>query len=130
MRVKLCATCPYTPRDLADHYDPAAALHLCATCDFECGLRETQRRRTCPITTTNTIRTAEPLAALFAREGSASFATIAAAPPCAPKNASSISKSAERTTAAGYGDFAPPEDGSERAISSRRPTSPDEVSAC
>jgi hypothetical protein len=58
MRVKLCATCPYTPRDLADHYDPAAALHLCATCDVECGLRETQRRRTCPITTTNTIRTA------------------------------------------------------------------------
>ena len=130
MRVKLCATCPYTPRDLADHYDPAAALHLCATCDFECGLRETQRRRTCQITTTNTIRTAEPLAALFAREGSASFATIAAAPPCAPKNASSISKSAERTTAAGYGDFAPPEDGSERVISSRRPTSPGEVSAC
>ena len=130
MRVKLCATCPYTPRDLADHYDPAAALHLCATCDVEHDLRKTQRRRTCIVTTTNTTCTAEPLAALFAPVGSASFATIAAAPPCAPENASSISKSAGRTTAAGYGDFAPPEDGSERVISSRRPTSPDEVSAC
>ena len=28
MRVKLCSRCPYAPRDLADHYDPDAAL-LC-----------------------------------------------------------------------------------------------------
>jgi hypothetical protein len=33
MRVKLCARCPYTPRDLASHYDPDAALHACAKCD-------------------------------------------------------------------------------------------------
>ena len=35
MRVKLCARCPYSPRDLADHYDAASALHLCERCDRE-----------------------------------------------------------------------------------------------
>ncbi len=33
MRVKLCPRCPYTPRDLADHYDPEGLLHVCAKCD-------------------------------------------------------------------------------------------------
>jgi hypothetical protein len=33
MRVKLCARCPYTPRDLADHHDPEGTLHVCAKCD-------------------------------------------------------------------------------------------------
>lgn len=125
MRVKLCATCPYTPRDLANHYDPAAALHLCVACDR----RETRRRRTCPTTTINATSTAELPVAPFAREGSASFATIAAAPPCVPENASSISRAAGRTTAAGYGDFAPPEDGDGRARKPRR-TIPDEVPVC
>src|SRR5712675_807251 len=35
MQVKLCARCPYTPDDLATHYEPKAALHLCAKCDSE-----------------------------------------------------------------------------------------------
>jgi hypothetical protein len=35
MRVKLCARCPYTPRELAGHYDPEATLHVCAKCDGE-----------------------------------------------------------------------------------------------
>jgi hypothetical protein len=53
MRVKLCARCPYRPRDLADHYDPEAALHVCAKCDGEQAMltnhypRETRRRRKC-----------------------------------------------------------------------------------
>ena len=53
MRVKLCARCPYTPRDLAGHYDPEATLHVCAKCDGEQGVltkhypREAQRRREC-----------------------------------------------------------------------------------
>ena len=53
MRVKLCRRCPYTPRDLADHYDPEAALHLCAKCDGEQAMltnhypREVHRRRKC-----------------------------------------------------------------------------------
>ena len=33
MRVRLCARCPYTPRDVAGHYDPEAVLYLCAKCD-------------------------------------------------------------------------------------------------
>ena len=33
MRVKLCARCPYTPGDFIGHYDPQAALHVCAKCD-------------------------------------------------------------------------------------------------
>jgi hypothetical protein len=33
MRVKLCSRCPYTPRDLAGHYDPEGILHVCAKCD-------------------------------------------------------------------------------------------------
>jgi hypothetical protein len=53
MRVKLCARCPYTPRDLADHYDPRAVLHVCAKCDDEQGMltnhypRAANRRREC-----------------------------------------------------------------------------------
>ena len=35
MKVKLCARCPYAPPDLAGHYDPEAALHVCAKCDGE-----------------------------------------------------------------------------------------------
>jgi hypothetical protein len=37
MQVKLCARCPYAPDDLATHYEPNAALHLCANCDREAG---------------------------------------------------------------------------------------------
>src|SRR5882757_5737943 len=53
MKVKLCARCPYTPRDLAGHYDPEAALHVCAKCDGEHGMltnhypRGAHRRRKC-----------------------------------------------------------------------------------
>src|SRR5260370_14244958 len=53
MRVKLCARCPYPPRDLVGHYDPEAALHVCAKCDGEQGMltnhypRESHRRRKC-----------------------------------------------------------------------------------
>jgi len=129
MRVKLCAACPYTPRDLADHYDPAAALHLCVACDIGYSLCETRRRRTCPVTMINTASTAELRAAPFARESSASFATIAAVPPYVPGNASSTSRAAARTTAIGCGDFAPPEHG-EHLRNSGRSISQDEVPAC
>jgi hypothetical protein len=55
MKVKLCARCPYTPRDLTGHYDPGAALHACAKCDGEQGVstrtnhypRKAHRRRKC-----------------------------------------------------------------------------------
>lgn len=114
MQVKLCARCPYTPRDLADHYDPDAALHLCASCDVEYNLCELLRRRTCQTrtinATSNTGTTAVHVAP-FARESSASFAIIAAAPPSVQENASSVSSSVGCTTPAGYGDFELPEDG-------------------
>jgi hypothetical protein len=54
MRVKPCARCPYTPQDLTGHYDPEAALHVCAKCDGEQAMltnhypRETRRRRKWP----------------------------------------------------------------------------------
>jgi hypothetical protein len=109
MRVKLCARCSYTPRDLAVHYDPEAALHLCVTCDVEYSLRKTQRRRTWPTTTINAGIT-ELHAAPSATESSVSFAIIAAAPPSVQASASSISSSAGRATAIGCGDWDPPED--------------------
>jgi hypothetical protein len=46
--------CPLTTRDLAGHYDPEAALHVCANCDGEQGTLtnhhppEAYRRRKCP----------------------------------------------------------------------------------
>ena len=55
MRVKLCTRCPYTPRDLEDHYDPEATAHACARCDGEQDKvklyypLETSRRRKCSI---------------------------------------------------------------------------------
>jgi hypothetical protein len=33
MKVKLCAQCPYSPRDLADYYDANSSCHLCFRCD-------------------------------------------------------------------------------------------------
>jgi hypothetical protein len=35
MHVKLCTRCPYSPKDLASHYDSKAVLHACAQCDSE-----------------------------------------------------------------------------------------------
>jgi hypothetical protein len=64
MRVKLCARCPYGPRDLEDHYDPEAALHVCAKCDGEQAMltnhhpRDAYRRRQC-VTISNVFETAQ-----------------------------------------------------------------------
>ena len=33
MRVKLCARCPYSPRDLSYYYDANSSSHLCFRCD-------------------------------------------------------------------------------------------------
>jgi hypothetical protein len=134
MRVKLCARCPYTPRDLADHYDPEAALRLCATCDVEYELRKTQRGQTCLSTTINTTGitgTTGLHAAPSATENSASFVIILAAPPSAQGSASSISRSAGRATAIGYGDFARPEDRSKTHTGiSRQSKFPNKEPAC
>ena len=39
MRVKLYARYPYVPQDMADHYNPCAAFHLCAGCDCVIAIR-------------------------------------------------------------------------------------------
>jgi hypothetical protein len=80
MRVKLCERCPYTPQDLTGHYDPEAALHVCAKCDGEQGMltnhypRETRRRRKwAPVP--NIFSIARRSAAPSVTESSASSAT-------------------------------------------------------
>ncbi len=112
MQVKLCARCPYSPRDLADHYDINAALHLCATYDAEYDPCETLRRPTCRTRVSNatgktglTARHAVP----SATESLALFAITAVARPSVQPDASSVSSSAGTATAAGYGDFELPE---------------------
>lgn len=115
MRVKLCGRCPYTPHDLADHYDPAAALYACARCDGEIGILNTsnscaaQRREPCTTVFHTVSTTTQPSAVPFAKDGLASFAITHGEPPCAPKNASIASSFAGRPTAHGCADFAPPD---------------------
>jgi hypothetical protein len=64
MKVRLCARCPYQPRDLEDHYDPHAAPHVCAKCDGEQAMRtndsprDAHRRRQC-VTISNVFETAQ-----------------------------------------------------------------------
>jgi hypothetical protein len=134
MQVKLCARCPYSPRDLADHYDVNAALHLCATCDAESNLCKTLRRRTCRtrmIKATGKTGPIELHAARSATGSSASFAIIAVGRLSARSDASSASSSAGRATAAGYGDFELPEDGSRnRGANFRRLAMSNKEGAC
>src|SRR6266849_8015075 len=80
MRVKLCARCPYTPRDLAGHYDAEATLHVCAKCDSRQGgttkhyPREAHRRQKC-LTVHNIFGMAQPSAAPSVTEGLVSSGT-------------------------------------------------------
>lgn len=108
MQVKLCSRCPYSPRDLADHYDIDAALHLCAACDARYDPCKTLRRPTCRTKTsypTSKASLIEPHAALSVTETSGSFAIIAAAGPSVQPGVSSVSGYAEPATAGGCGDF-------------------------
>lgn len=108
MQVKLCPRCPYSPRDLADHYDSDATLHLCAACDAEYDPCKPLRRRICRTRTiypTSKASLIERHAVLSVTESSASFAIIAAAGHSVRPGASSVSGCAGRATAGGYGDF-------------------------
>jgi hypothetical protein len=115
MKVKLCDRCPYMPHDLADHYDPEAALHVCATCDREQpmftqhDLRETEWRRTC-VTSLNSISTAPQRVAPFATGSLASSVTIPGGPRSVRRSASITSGPAVMSTTDGCGDFAQPDD--------------------
>ena len=114
LRVKLCARCPYTPRDLADHYDPEASLHVCAKCDSGQAASttpnplRTNRRKPC-VAVLNVFGTAQPIVARSVRESSDSSGTIPGEPLSVRKSAPTASGSVERTTAAGYVDCRPPE---------------------
>ena len=114
MRVKLCARCPYTPRDLTVHYDPEATLHVCAKCDGEQGAptrhfpRQAYRRRECP-TVPNTFTMAPRSAAPSATESSVSSGTIAGELPSVQRSALIASGPARRPTADGYADFRSPD---------------------
>ena len=114
MKVKLCDRCPYTPYDLADHYDPGAALHACATCDRDRATfthqhaNKTQWSRTCA-TTRSSISIAQQSVAPFATGSLASSATIPGEPPSAQGGAWITSRPAAMATTDGYGGFAPPD---------------------
>src|SRR3979411_1217638 len=114
MRVKLCARCPYTPRDLAGHYDPEATFHVCARCDGEQGIttnpypRQTYRRRKCA-TVPNIFGTTQRSAAPSVTESLVSSGTTRGELPSVQRGALIASSPARRATADGCSDFKPPD---------------------
>jgi hypothetical protein len=114
MRVRLCARCPYTPQDLAGHYDPNGALHVCAKCDGKQEAstnhypRKTPRRQTCA-TVLNTFGTTQQSVAPSVPENLASSVTTPGEPPSVQRSALIASKPAGKATADGYGCFRPPD---------------------
>jgi hypothetical protein len=115
MRVKLCARCPYAPRDLAGHYDPEATLHVCAKCDGKQGgstkhyPREAYRRRKCS-TVHNIFGMTRPSAALSVTEGLVLSGTTPGELPSVQRNALIASGPARRATADGCADFTLPDE--------------------
>jgi hypothetical protein len=116
MRVKLCARCPYTPRDLADHYDPHAVLHVCATCDGEQGMltnhypRAANRRQECA-TVPNSFGTTPRSDARSVMESLVSSGTTPGELPSVQRSAPIASRPARTAIADGYGGFKSPDDG-------------------
>jgi hypothetical protein len=114
VRVKLCARCPYTPLDLASHYDPKGELHACARCDGHQEAstnqypRKAHRRKTC-VTALNISGTAQPSVARSVTAGLASSAAIPAKPPSAPRSAPTASRVAGKMTVDGYVRFKQPD---------------------
>src|ERR1700687_1169422 len=114
MRVKLCARCPYTPRDLTGHYDPGAALHVCAKCDDEQRLptrhfpRQAYRRQKCS-TIPDIFGAAHQSVVRSVRESLVSSGTTAGEPPSVQGSAPIASRSARTATADGYAGFKPPD---------------------
>jgi len=115
MRVKLCSRCPYAPRDLAGHYDPEAAIHVCAKCDAAegastyCDPRKADRRQQCE-TAPNISGIAQPGVAQSAMESLASYGTTLGEPHFARRSAPTASRHARKATVDGYVDITPPDD--------------------
>jgi hypothetical protein len=115
MRVKLCSRCPYTPRDLAGHYDPEGVIHVCAKCDGAETAntnrypRKADRRQQCAIPP-NIPGMAQPSVAQFVTESLASYGTTRGEPHSARGSALTATRHARKTTVDGYVDFTPPDD--------------------
>jgi hypothetical protein len=116
MRVKLCSRCPYTPRDLAGHYDPEGILHACAMCDSRQNEasanhppRKAQRRQKCA-TVSNILPTAQPSVARSVTENLGLSGTTPGAPHFAQGSALNISRPVGTPTKNGYADFETPPD--------------------
>lgn len=122
MRVRLCSRCPYAPRDLAGHYDPEGALHVCAKCDGEQGAstnyypRKVHRRQQWPAAT-NIRGITKPSIARFATEGLASYGITHGEPRFVQRSASTASRPARKPTADGYVGSTPPDGENEGAAS-------------
>jgi hypothetical protein len=116
MRVKLCTRCPYLPCDLTGHYDPEGALHLCAKCDDQREAttkyypRKAHWRQKCA-TFPNIVGTAQRSVARSVTESSVSSGTTPGEPPSVQRSVPIASRPVERTTANGYLDFRPPDNG-------------------
>jgi hypothetical protein len=114
MRVKRCARCPYAPQDLAGHYDPEAALHVCAKCDGEQATpinhypRDAYRRRQCA-TIPNVFETTQRSVARSVTETLASSGTTPGERPSVQRSALIASRPARTATADGYAGFKPPD---------------------
>jgi hypothetical protein len=135
MRVKLCARCPYTPQDLTGHFDPEAALHVCAKCGGEQGMpiahypRKAHRRRKCS-TVPNIFGMAQRSVAPSVTESLVSSGTTAGEPPSVQRSALLAARPARRATADGYAGFKLPgqqlqnrEEEPEPSVSSLMPAS-------
>jgi hypothetical protein len=116
MRVKLCARCPYTPRDLASHYDSEAALHACAKCDGQQEgstnhyPRKAHRRQRCA-TFLSTPRTPQPSVARSVTASSVSSGTTSGERHSVQASALAASSAGRRVTADGYAGFKQPDNG-------------------
>jgi hypothetical protein len=114
MRVKLCARCPYTPRDLAGHYDPEATLHVCAKCNGEQGVltkhrpREAQRRQECS-TVHNMFGMTQQKGAPSVTESLVSSGTTRGELLSVQRSALIATRPARRVTADGYADLKSPD---------------------
>jgi hypothetical protein len=116
MRVKLCARCPYTPRDLVGHYDPKGALHACARCDGQQEAstnqypRKAHRGQQCA-RVFNISETARPSVARSVTEELASSAATPAEPRSVQRSALTATRHARMAASDGYVDFTPPDNG-------------------
>ena len=115
MRVKLCTRCPYTPRDLAGHYDTEGQFHACAKCDGQDASthhypREAHRRPKCA-TASNILGTALPSVARSVTESLVSSGTTPGEPHSVQRSVLIATSSVRKATANGCVDFTPPDNG-------------------